>query len=71
MPDVKIYIRSEDWNKWQAISNKPEWLHTHLNEDDLTLKEVKQSFISTSEPIIKVEYPHNDDPTYEPMEPAA
>lgn len=40
MPDVRMYIRSEDWDKWQAIENKPEWLHEHLNA-----KEFKPSYV--------------------------
>lgn len=31
MPRVDIWIRKEDWQKWQSIKNKPEWLHEHLN----------------------------------------
>lgn len=31
MPRVNIYIRNEDEAKWQAIADKPEWLHEHLN----------------------------------------
>ncbi len=27
MPQVTIYIRNEDYDKWKAIENKPEWLH--------------------------------------------
>jgi hypothetical protein len=30
MPDVHIWVRKEDWGKWYAIENKPEWLHEHL-----------------------------------------
>lgn len=31
MPKVTIYIRNDDYPKWQAIADKPEWLHEHLN----------------------------------------
>lgn len=31
MPDVKIYVRSEDMDKWNAIEKKSEWLHQKLN----------------------------------------
>jgi SPX domain protein involved in polyphosphate accumulation len=31
LPRVTIWIRQEDYDKWQAIENKPEWLHEHLN----------------------------------------
>ena len=30
MPRVNIYIRQDDWDKWQAIESKPEWLHERL-----------------------------------------
>lgn len=32
MPRVNIYIRGEDWVKWQAIESKPDWLHAHLDK---------------------------------------
>lgn len=31
MPKVTIWIRKEDEAKWQAIKDKPEWLHEHLS----------------------------------------
>jgi hypothetical protein len=31
MPKVTIWIRNEDYDKWKAIQDKPEWLHEHLN----------------------------------------
>lgn len=30
MPDVKVYIRTENIDKWNAIANKAEWLNTLL-----------------------------------------
>lgn len=27
MPDVKMYVRSEDWDAYQSITDKPKWLH--------------------------------------------
>lgn len=33
MPSVHIWIKKDDWDKWQAIADKPEWLHEHLNAD--------------------------------------
>jgi hypothetical protein len=30
MPKVTIWIRNEDYDKWLALENKPEWLHGHL-----------------------------------------
>lgn len=30
MPDVKVYIRTEDLVKWNAIEKKAQWLHDAL-----------------------------------------
>jgi hypothetical protein len=32
MPKVTIWVRNEDYPKWQAIEDKPEWLHDHINQ---------------------------------------
>jgi len=37
MPRVNIWIRVEDVDKWNAIKNRPEWLHEKLNEDVILL----------------------------------
>lgn len=34
MPKVTIWIRVADEAKWEAIENKPEWLHEHLSYYD-------------------------------------
>jgi hypothetical protein len=31
MPDVKVYIRTEDLVKWNAIEKKAQWLHEKLS----------------------------------------
>lgn len=31
MPSVPIYIRKEDWVKWDSIKDKPEFIHNALN----------------------------------------
>lgn len=31
MPRVNIYIRNEDLDRWNAIEDKPEWLHEKLS----------------------------------------
>ena len=36
MPDVRIYIRTEDMNKWQSIKRKSEFIHNALNDKDLS-----------------------------------
>lgn len=33
MPKVTIWIRDVDYPNWQAIADKPEWLHTVLNKE--------------------------------------
>lgn len=32
MPRYNIWIREEDVTKWQAIQDRPQWLHEHLNQ---------------------------------------
>lgn len=35
MPDVKVYIREENMEKWKAIPKKADWINTLLaNSDD-------------------------------------
>lgn len=31
MPQVTVYIRNDDLEKWKAIEKKSEWLHNHLH----------------------------------------
>lgn len=31
MPRVNIYIRNEDWEAWEAIKDKPEFIHNSIN----------------------------------------
>lgn len=31
MPDVKVYVRTEDLDKWNAIEKKSQWLSVCLN----------------------------------------
>lgn len=63
-----IYIKNDDEPKWQAISNKPEWLHEHLSIPGpmpvYAMEDIKAGQYG-------VEYvgKPSDDPTYEPMEP--
>ncbi len=35
MPDVKVYIRTDDLDKWRAIAKKSEWLHSALNGESI------------------------------------
>lgn len=30
MPRVNIYIRNDDWEAWENISDKPQWIHEGL-----------------------------------------
>lgn len=32
MPQRSVYIREEDDIKWQALENKAQWVHDHLNK---------------------------------------
>ena len=36
MPDVKVYIRKENIQKWNDIANKSEWINTLLKNSDDT-----------------------------------
>jgi hypothetical protein len=38
MPKVTIWIRKEDEDKWNAIADKPEWLHEHLQRPYMQAK---------------------------------
>lgn len=35
MPHVNLWIRNIDWDKWNAIEDKPAWLHLALNGTDV------------------------------------
>jgi hypothetical protein len=35
MPHANIWIRVEDWDKWQALPDKPDWIHRNLAVDIL------------------------------------
>lgn len=39
-----VYFREEDLPKWEAISNKAEWLHEHLNQGSLTYANMDEIF---------------------------
>lgn len=36
MPDIKVYIRKENIDKWNNIHNKSEWINTLLKNSDDT-----------------------------------
>lgn len=38
MPDVKVYIRTEDLDKWNAIEKKAQWLHDALSGTEIKTK---------------------------------
>ena len=72
MPRVNIYIRKEDEDKWNAIANKPEWLHEHLNgltniKGAIALEDIKAGQYGS----VYVQGSIPDDPTTEPFEEAA
>lgn len=47
-----VYFREEDLPKWEAIGNKAEWLHDHLNPTFTATPDAKKAFI---DPLIKTE----------------
>jgi hypothetical protein len=36
MPDIKVYIRKQNIEKWNAIEEKSEWINTLLDEIPVT-----------------------------------
>ena len=42
LPRVTQYIREEDYEAWQAIENKSEWIHERLNKRKFTPPERKE-----------------------------
>lgn len=36
MPKVTIWIRVKDLDKWQAIADKPEFIHNALNQPEFS-----------------------------------
>lgn len=36
MPDVKVYIRAENLNKWNSMENKSKWINTLLKNSSDT-----------------------------------
>lgn len=51
MPRVNIFIRKEDWDRWQAIPDVPEWIHKGLVGKSVADKEVKQVRVKTAKVI--------------------
>lgn len=51
MPRVNIFIRKEDWDRWQAIPDVPEWIHDGLLGKSAADKEVKQVRVKTAKVI--------------------
>lgn len=45
MPNRTVYIRIEDLDKWNALENKSEWLHKHLNLDLDRLNHLKKQLV--------------------------
>lgn len=69
MPKVTIWIRKEDEAKWQAIADKPEWLHEHLRigtagvNSAVALEDIKAGQFGS----VYVQGPMTGDPTIEPL----
>ena len=75
MPKVTIWIRKEDYDKWQAIADKPAWLHKHLNNPLIKMAyETERLDYLNKHPDEKQELgglSFLDDPTIEPFEESA
>lgn len=65
MPRVTIWIREADYDKWQAIDNKPEWLADHLNPVIIETRELRIEAPARNGKLIGI------DPTITPPEETA
>lgn len=61
MPNITIYIRNEDWPKWQGIADKPDFVHRALENDSKQLGHY--------EPMRQVHAIGEVSPTFVPNEP--
>lgn len=54
MPDVKVYIRTKNLDKWKAIANKSKWINTLLAHSDNTSEygAVKQTPVGPVIPVL-------------------
>lgn len=59
MPDVKVYIRTENLDKWNNIYNKSEWINTLLKNSNNTLEygETKDTPIRPITTVLSEEVP--------------
>lgn len=48
MAKVTIWIRKEDEEKWNAIENKPAWLHEQINHSRLGIPAINGIPLNTS-----------------------
>lgn len=57
MPRVNIFIRKEDWDRWNAIPDVPQWIHNGLIGKSVADKEVKQVRVKTAKVVTAVTMP--------------
>lgn len=70
MPSYHIWVRKEDEAAWQAIADKPAWLHTQLqNRTELQAKGINPDKDLVSQ--VQGNGNFTDEPITEPFEDAA
>lgn len=37
MPRINLYVKKNDWKKFQEITDKPQWLHNAINNTDVSI----------------------------------
>lgn len=82
MPKYTIYVRESDKEKWNAIADKPQFIHRAIEDyhsakgfDKLKyIVDDRVTVVTMDEAqtqIVKGTYPISPDPTIEPFEPSA
>lgn len=78
MPHVNIWIRKEDLDKWNAVGDKPGWIHSNLNKQPISIVVNPPISLGTASAVTQVNpkshtYSPNtgfpEDPVYVPLEP--
>lgn len=52
MPRVTQYIREDDFEAWNAIENKSEWIHQHL-KNELRIIKTPEEAKQATKPIVE------------------
>lgn len=54
MPTVSVYIRKEDFDRWNTLESKTEWISQHLNSQEISFGNTskKQNFEKLKEEFV-------------------